>query len=160
MPVETTAEASAENIGAINPYALVEYKLGRTVNWKRIAEPRKLLEQTLGMPYEKLLDPREKSPLFAGKLTKQNGKEVRSKAPVEASGVVWADPGEFFDEAAEFFDPVQGAVGDCYLIAALASVGWARPYALAQRTRATGTTQQAFVDMIEFHKGGKSTRSR
>jgi hypothetical protein len=157
MAVETTAEgAAAENIGAINPYALVEYKLGRTVNWKRIPEPRKLLEETLGMPYEKLFDPREKSPLFAGKITKQNGKEVRSKPPVDVGGLVWADPGEFFDEAAEFFDPVQGAVGDCYLIAALASVAWARPYALAQRTRATGTAQQAFVDMIEFHSGGKS----
>ncbi len=96
MAVETTAEgASAENIGAINPYALAEYKLGRTVNWKRIAEPRKLLEETLGMPYEKLFDPREKSPLFAGKITKQNGKEVRSKPPVDVGGLVWADPGEF-----------------------------------------------------------------
>src|SRR5205809_3884906 len=154
MPIETTAEAAgAENIGAINPYALVEYKLGRTVNWKRIAEPRKLLEDTLGMPYEKLFDPTEKSPLFAGKLTKQNGREVRSKPPVEVGSQVWTDPGEFFDEAAEFFDPVQGAVGDCYLIAALASIAWARPYLIAQLTRATGTGQQAFVDMIEIHEG-------
>jgi hypothetical protein len=34
----------------------------------------------------------------------------------------WVDQGTFFHESAEFFDPVQGAVANCYFIASLASV--------------------------------------
>jgi calpain family cysteine protease len=142
-----------ENIGAANPYALAEVRLGRKVNWQRTPRAHEIVEQALGMKYEDLFDPRKPSPIFAGKAVKKNGKTVRSDPPIDVGSVVWADPGEFFDEAAEFFDPVQGAVGDCYLIAALASVAWARPYLIAQRTRATGTGQPDFVDMIEIHEG-------
>lgn len=63
----------------------------------------------------------------------------------------WVDTGEFFDEAAEFFDPIQGAVANCYLIASLASVAWARPYMIAHLSRATGASQQQFTNMIRFH---------
>jgi hypothetical protein len=63
----------------------------------------------------------------------------------------WVDTGEFFHEAAEYFDPIQGAVANCYLIAAMASIAWARPYMIGQLTRATGQGQQQFVDMIRFH---------
>lgn len=67
-------------------------------------------------------------------------------------GVAWSDPGTFLKEGTEYFDPVQGAVGDCYLIAALSSLAWADPYAIAQRTRAFGSGQQSFVDMIQFYQ--------
>jgi hypothetical protein len=146
-----------DNVGAANPYALAEIKLGRKVNWRRTPRPHELLEETLGMKYEDLFNPRKKSPLFAGKLVKRNGRSVRSDPPVDV-GEVWSDPGEFFFEAAEFFDPVQGAVGDCYLIAALASIAWTRPYVIANRTRASGPGQQDFVDMVEIHDAGKTTR--
>jgi Calpain family cysteine protease len=63
----------------------------------------------------------------------------------------WLDQGTFFHEAAEFFDPVQGAVANCYFIAAMSSVAWARPYVIKQLTRATGQSQQQFVDMIRFY---------
>ena len=36
----------------------------------------------------------------------------------------WSDAGQFFNEAAEFFDPIQGAVANCYYIAALSAVAW------------------------------------
>jgi hypothetical protein len=55
-------------------------------------------------------------------------------------------------------DPIQGAVANCYFIAALSSIAWARPYVIAQKTRATGTGQQAFVDMVEFYKNGKQEK--
>lgn len=42
-------------------------------------------------------------------------------------------------------DPVQGALADCYHIAALSSVAWAR---------ATSTGQQDFVDLIKFYDDG------
>ena len=150
---ELGAKERPDNIGAANPYVLAEVRLGRKVNWQRTPRAHEILEQALGMKYEDLFDPRKPSPIFAGKAVKKNGKTVRSEPPIDVGSVVWADPGEFFDEAAEFFDPVQGAVGDCYLIAALASIAWARPYLIAQLTRATGTGQQAFVDMIEIHDG-------
>lgn len=64
----------------------------------------------------------------------------------------WGDPGRFFNEGTEFFDPIQGAVANCYYIAALASVAWAKPFQIAQMTRATGTGQQSFKDMVRFYK--------
>jgi hypothetical protein len=67
----------------------------------------------------------------------------------------WLDQGTFFHEAAEFFDPVQGAVANCYFIAAMSSVAWARPYVIKQLTRATGQSQQQFVDMIRFYDPSK-----
>lgn len=69
-------------------------------------------------------------------------------------GAEWADPGDFFEEAAEYFDPVQGGLGDCYFIAALCAVAWSRPYVIMQRTRATGPGQQQFVDRIDFYSNG------
>jgi hypothetical protein len=63
----------------------------------------------------------------------------------------WTDSGSFFKEAAEFFDPIQGAVANCYLIAAMASVAWARPYMISHLTRATGLGQEQFTDRITFY---------
>jgi hypothetical protein len=65
-------------------------------------------------------------------------------------GASWVDTGTFFKEAAEFFDPVQGALGDCWLIAAMSSVAWAMPYAIAERSRATGTPNEQFTNLFRF----------
>jgi hypothetical protein len=153
-----------ENVGIINPYALAEVMMGRKINWKRITSPEKFLEKTLGVPYEELFDPKFNSPLFAGlKLDAETKTMVRTttvdanKAP-NVDATVWLDPGDFFEEGTEVTDPVQGALGDCYFIAALASVAWSRPYVIAQKTRATGSGQQDFVDMIEFYTSGKAEK--
>ncbi|CBE68371.1 MAG: hypothetical protein F9K13_02590 [Candidatus Methylomirabilis oxygeniifera] len=69
-------------------------------------------------------------------------------------GSEWADPGDYFEEGAEFLDPVQGGLGDCYFIAALSAVAWSRPYVIALRQRATGTNQQDFLDRIDFYSNG------
>jgi hypothetical protein len=66
------------------------------------------------------------------------------------SGAQWVDGGRFFDEAAEFFDPVQGGLGDCWLIAAMSSVAWALPYTVAQRSRATGAANDRFTNLFEL----------
>jgi len=73
----------------------------------------------------------------------------------------WQDAGRFFNETAEFYDPVQGAVANCYYIAALSAVAWSTPYRIAQQTRATGTGQSQFLDRITFYKpdsGGQVDR--
>ena len=64
----------------------------------------------------------------------------------------WVDKGTFFNEAAEFFDPVQGAVANCYYIAALSAVAWASPYRIAHLTRAIGQNQQSFTNLVKFYK--------
>jgi hypothetical protein len=64
----------------------------------------------------------------------------------------WQDGGRFFDETAEFYDPVQGAVANCYFIAALSAIAWAQPYRIAQHTRATGASQSQFFDRVTFYK--------
>ncbi|MBW2480727.1 MAG: hypothetical protein JRF38_12115 [Deltaproteobacteria bacterium] len=64
----------------------------------------------------------------------------------------WSDPGRFFNEAAEFFDPIQGAVANCYYIAALSAVAWAMPHRITHMTRATGQAQEQFTNMIRFYK--------
>jgi hypothetical protein len=64
----------------------------------------------------------------------------------------WGSAGEFFHETAEFFDPVQGAVANCYYIASLSAIAWATPFRIAHLTRATGVNQEQFNDMIHFYK--------
>jgi hypothetical protein len=64
----------------------------------------------------------------------------------------WAAGGVFFHETAEFFDPIQGAVANCYYIAALSAVAWATPFRIAHLTRATGQNQDQFNDLINFYK--------
>jgi Calpain family cysteine protease len=71
------------------------------------------------------------------------------------AGMSWKDAGRFYHEAAEFFDPVQGAVGDCYLIAALSSVAWARPFTISDAARATGGENEAFAHRITFYNNGQ-----
>jgi hypothetical protein len=68
----------------------------------------------------------------------------------------WNDPGRFFNEASEFFDPVQGAVANCYYIAALSAVAWAIPYQIKHLTRAIGASQQQFTNMVHFYKPDSS----
>jgi hypothetical protein len=72
----------------------------------------------------------------------------------------WRDPGDFFEEGTEYADPVQGAIGDCYLIAALSAIAWARPYGILHRTRATGHGQELFVDRIDIREVGPGTISQ
>jgi hypothetical protein len=159
-----------ENVGVINPFALAEVMRKQKINWKGTGDPKKILEETLGFPYEKLFDPKYGGPLYAGlkyqpetkKMVRETISEAASPAhralKIAVGATVWVDPGDFFENAAEMFDPVQGAVGDCYFIAALSSVAWARTYTIMQRSRATGTAQDQFVDMIEFFQTGKSNK--
>ncbi|WP_420629633.1 C2 family cysteine protease [Candidatus Leptofilum sp.] len=64
----------------------------------------------------------------------------------------WGDGGRFFNETAEFFDPIQGAVANCYYIAALSAVAWAMPKHIKHMTRATGLGQEQFTNAVNFYK--------
>lgn len=79
-------------------------------------------------------------------------KTVGKSADWTPPGASWGDAGRFFNETTEFFDPIQGAVANCYYIAALSAVAWAMPYRIRHLTRATGQGQDQFVNLIEFFK--------
>lgn len=75
---------------------------------------------------------------------------------------VWKDTGDFFKDVIEFSDPVQGAVGNCYFIAAVAAIAWADPFRIVHRNRATGTGEADRVNAIQFYSkgGGKDAPSK
>lgn len=67
----------------------------------------------------------------------------------------WKDIGDFFKDVTEFSDPIQGAIGNCYFIAAVSAIAWADPYRIIHRNRATGTGETDRVSAIQFYsKGG------
>lgn len=73
-------------------------------------------------------------------------------------GLEWCDMGEFFKEAPYFEDPIQGNIGDCYLIAAMSSIAWTRPYAFFNQTSSHYPGNKTSpLHKIEFHKDGKQT---
>jgi hypothetical protein len=185
--------------GVINPYALAEVALGRSVAWNRVADKPGLLSQALGTSADLLFDgahrtapfaladlrtagtPKVHAPLAGGdgqaavKALGLKGLDVPAAAlqrladvlapkaaagnnvPYTGPGQAWRDVGDYFEEGAELLDPVQGAVGDCYLIAALASVAWSRPYVILHAVRQTGPGQQEFVDRIQYTFDGAVT---
>jgi hypothetical protein len=120
-----------------------------------------LLERILGKPYDQLFDPKHDSPLYPGLELADGRARVREVpksgvgefAAPSVGGMVWADLGDFFEFGADVNDVVQGAVGDCYFMAALASVAWARTYHIAEKTRETDAAGN-FKDAIQFFVNG------
>ena len=58
-------------------------------------------------------------------------------SPSIFADALWEDKGSFFREGTEATDPLQRGLADCYFIAALTSVAWARPYIIAHKNRTT-----------------------
>lgn len=78
------------------------------------------------------------------------------------AGTSWSDRGNFFNDVTEYNDPVQGAVGNCYFIAAIAAIAWAAPYTIEHKVRATGTGETDRTNAIQFFTkgGGKDAATR
>ncbi|WP_029296146.1 C2 family cysteine protease [Chryseobacterium hispalense] len=78
------------------------------------------------------------------------------------AGTSWSDRGNFFNDVTEYNDPVQGAVGNCYFIAAIAAIAWAAPYTIEHKVRATGTGETDRINAIQFFTkgGGKDAATR
>lgn len=80
---------------------------------------------------------------------------VKANTDWTPSNGIWSDRGDFFKDVTENNDPIQGAVGNCYFIAAIASLAWSDPYSIIHRVRATGTGESNRVSAIKFYsKGG------
>ncbi len=71
------------------------------------------------------------------------------------AGTSWSDRGNFFNDVTEYNDPIQGAVANCYFIAAISAIAWASPFSIEHRVRATGTGETDRTNAIQFYtKGG------
>jgi Calpain family cysteine protease len=167
-----------ENIGVINPFALVELRLRQQINWSLIPDPASFVGQMLGVPYNKLFDPATSTMLYPGLRFDAKAKRLVPDAKARTlpqihglplggggAGTEWARPQgvEFFTAPVDFIDPVQGAIPDCHFISALAALAWSRPYSIAQRTRPLNGSDSfaggSAVDMIQFYTGTGSASS-
>jgi len=72
----------------------------------------------------------------------------------QPDGYAWKDMGDFFKDTTEYSDPVQGGVGNCWLIAAMSAVAWAKPFSIVHRNRATGTGEADRTNAITFYQKG------
>ena len=181
MSATQASTSKDKRIGVISPFALVELKLKRKIDWHTVANHQKFIEYVLGFPYNKLFDPQYGSPLYPGTRydTKQkalvqdgsvedlptllnrmrvNDATALSAGATGGSSQQWVDPGNFFNvDPADFTDPVQGVLPDCHFISAMASLAWAHPYLIAQRTRPTKDPDTFAsgdaADMIQFYTG-------
>ena len=63
----------------------------------------------------------------------------------------WRDMGTMLETATDYEQPIQGALGDCWLIAALAAVAWADPYSIVHRNRPTSAAETDSVNGIQFY---------
>lgn len=112
------------------------------------------LQLTLRLPQDKLLKSlaRVFTPEIVEAITLDPQNVSLIKQAFALALGTWDDKGRFFNEATEFFDPVQGAVANCYFIAALSAVAWAKPYQIRHLTRAIGQPQDSFTNLIRFYK--------
>ena len=185
--LQTPAPAATEpalSIGAANPLRIAELRLGRKID---PAEPefRATMEQALGLPFEKLFDPKFGSPVFIGiksvhvppaieepphgtpPTVAPAEPKVAAGSPAGAVGApvlrplpvlrpiqvrppVWWPPfpltdlkygmlGEFIVDVPSATAPWQGALADCWLISAMASVAWCHSDAISERTLKDGS---------------------
>jgi hypothetical protein len=119
-------------IGARNPFAIAEHKKGEKIEWHKMEpeQKRRKLADALDMPYEKLFDPKNESPLFV-----KTG-DMRPCAPV--SSPKWAPnpAGSNYTVTSRLFkDPVQGDLPDCFFIGALTSVAFSEPILIPDKPR-------------------------
>ncbi|KAE8444311.1 hypothetical protein EG329_000621 [Mollisiaceae sp. DMI_Dod_QoI] len=198
------------NIGAINPYALAEVVLGKTLDWS-LPETAKVVSDALETDYNELFDMKFNSPIYAGLVLNKEGQTeiikpaemtflkdvdrltpsfsiIKKVSDLQQFGIkdiasapvqqAWLDKGkinlvleappplkdigEFFKDSTQFNDPVQGALADCWLIAALAAVAWADPYAIVERNRSTGTDDISHTNAIQFYSqpGGRDAPTK
>lgn len=176
----TTQMSGPGKAGVVSPYAMVEIKLGRQVDWRNIVDRKHFIQTVLNFPYEKLFDPKHGSPLYPGHRFDVKKKAVISdpshallinaenrlahlNTHVLGAGAAgntaqhWVHPGVFFTNAPDFTAPVQGGLPDCHFISAMAALAWANPYAITQAVRpinsADALATGGAVDRVYFYSG-------
>ncbi|WP_161974416.1 C2 family cysteine protease [Piscinibacter terrae] len=136
--------AKALNVNALDDLAIA------CIDWSTISRLRITLD--LPQAVRDLRMARNYTPDVVRTISNDPALRLGNSVDWSPPGGTWEDAGRFFNETAEFFDPVQGAVANCYFIAALSAIAWSQPYRIAQQTRATGQGQGQFFDRVTFYK--------
>lgn len=144
LPDPAVARAT---VGAANPASLAAIRDGGVA--PELGDSPGLaafVERSLGVALPRLVDPAQSRTIYPGLTIGASGEIAAIDRAVgggggggAGGGVSWVDAGEFFTDAAQFTDPIQGGLADCYYISALASVAWAGPLLIEQRTLPTAT---------------------
>jgi hypothetical protein len=88
---------------------------------------------------------------FIRNYVQSGGNDILDGDTAGVSWAQWVKQGPYMESGApDLFDPVQGATGDCYFIAAMASVAWTRPDAIVRNG------QPVTPDRRRFTFGGAS----
>lgn len=88
-------------------------------------------------------------------LLSTSGPHSGNSTPWQPANTEWADKGDFFEDVGQIDDPIQGSLANCYFIAAMSSVAWARPYAIANVIKpSSGTDEEAPVHRVTFYRNG------
>ncbi|KAH0558800.1 hypothetical protein GP486_004554 [Trichoglossum hirsutum] len=66
-------------------------------------------------------------------------------------GTTWRDMGTMLSTAADYDDPIQGSIADCWLISAMAAVAWADPYSIVHRNRPGSDVETDSINGIQFY---------
>jgi hypothetical protein len=66
VPKKSADKVPKKDVGARNPYAMVEQKLGVKIDWARtpLENRKKIIKKILKIPYEKLFSPESGSPVY------------------------------------------------------------------------------------------------
>jgi calpain family cysteine protease len=153
------AAVARDTVGAANPAAIATLRSGGVP--PKLDDPalQSFIERVLGGKLVKLVDPATNLAIYPGLTLGSDGRisaveRVAGGGQGAGNSVSWADAGHFFTDAAQFTDPIQGGLADCYFISALASVAWAGPLLIEQRTLPAATTatfpSSTALDVITF----------
>jgi hypothetical protein len=120
------------NIGVRNPFAVAEIKTGKQIDWRNTGagEKRKIIEQALGASYNEIFNPANTSSALLTPIKSGSGDATKCDEAVIKNYISKWGPNPwgsiYSDEAyGTFGDPVQGAISDCYFMAALSSIAFA-----------------------------------
>jgi hypothetical protein len=124
------------DIGARNPYAIIENLEKRTINWNKKPrdEIRFLFDKHFGMKLEDVFGSPD-SPLF---------RTAGTGAALPGCTDAWTDytdfPNGIYLSGANPDDVVQGCIPDCYYLASLYSLAWVNPAAITNQNPPFGFT--------------------
>jgi hypothetical protein len=119
-------------VGARNPFAFAEAKLGKKIDWQNTSadEKRKILERAFGAPYTEIFNPKNTRPGFLQPVKSGSGDAKQCDSAIIKSLIATWGPNPYGSDYSNttygsFDDPVQGALSDCFFVAALSSIAYA-----------------------------------
>jgi hypothetical protein len=121
-------------VGVRNPFALAEVKLGKKIDWRNTSaeKQRKIIERSLGASYAEIFDSTNTNPAFlhpvksgSGDATQCDKEKINSLIQSSGPNPQGSNYSSPAGAVGNFDDPVQGALSDCYFIAALTSISFA-----------------------------------